>query len=309
METLLKNLVGASVVKTMGGAAAGGCISDGQSYDTDKGKFFVKVNGKKEARRMFDGEQASLEAILATETVRCPKPVAVVDNPAGTGSVFVMEHLDIQGLNNHSAALGEQLARLHLHNIDLCSQAKKTEGRIGEEGRHGYVDKYGFHLPTCCGFIPMDNTWQDDWPTFYTRRRLRSHLDLIEESCGDRDARELWPALERKIPQLFQGLEITPSLLHGDLWGGNVGQLSTCPVVFDPASFYGHHEFDLAIAGMFGGFNQAFYQAYHKLIPKAPGFDKRHELYKLFHYLNHWAHFGSGYRGSTLSTMRAVLKD
>lgn len=59
-------------------------------------------------------------------------------------------------------------------------------------------------------------------------------------------------------------------------------------VIFDPACFYGHHEFDLAIAGMFGGFNKQFYDAYHSLIPKAPGFAIRHKLYTLFHYINHW---------------------
>ena len=59
-------------------------------------------------------------------------------------------------------------------------------------------------------------------------------------------------------------------------------------VIFDPASFYGHHEFDLAIAGMFGGFNRQFYDAYHSLLPKAPGFAARHKLYTLFHYINHW---------------------
>ena len=59
-------------------------------------------------------------------------------------------------------------------------------------------------------------------------------------------------------------------------------------MIFDPASFYGHHEFELAIAGMFGGFSKQFYDAYHKLIPKAPGFAIRHKLYTLFHYINHW---------------------
>ena len=59
-------------------------------------------------------------------------------------------------------------------------------------------------------------------------------------------------------------------------------------VIYDPASFYGHDEFDLAIAGMFGGFSKQFYDTYHKLIPKAKGFDDRHTLYTLFHYLNHW---------------------
>lgn len=59
-------------------------------------------------------------------------------------------------------------------------------------------------------------------------------------------------------------------------------------VIFDPATFYGHSEFDLAIAKMFGGFSRAFFDAYHKIIPKTPGFEVRHQLYQLFHYLNHW---------------------
>lgn len=57
--------------------------------------------------------------------------------------------------------------------------------------------------------------------------------------------------------------------------------------MFDPASFYGHHELDL-IPGTFGGFTQEFYDAYHKLIPKAPGFDSRRKLYMLFNFINHW---------------------
>lgn len=115
-------------------------------------------------------------------------------------------------------------------------------------------------------------------------------------------------SLQLKIPQLFAGVEIVPSLLHGDLWGGNVAEIETGPVIFDPASFYGHSEFELAIAGMFGGFGSSFYSAYHTKIPKGPGCDKRLKLYQLFHYLNHWNHFGGGYRGSSLSTMRSLLK-
>lgn len=63
---------------------------------------------------------------------------------------------------------------------------------------------------------------------------------------------------------------------------------SLLTVVFDPASFYGHHEYELAIAGMFGGFTASFYEAYHSHFPRAHGFDSRHKLYQLFHYLNHW---------------------
>lgn len=111
-----------------------------------------------------------------------------------------------------------------------------------------------------------------------------------------------------KIPDLFHDLDIVPALLHGDLWGGNVAEDSSGPIIFDPASFYGHSEYELAIAGMFGGFSGSFYSAYHSKVPKAPDFEKRLKLYQLFHYLNHWNHFGSGYRGSSLSIMRNLIK-
>lgn len=80
------------------------------------------------------------------------------------------------------------------------------------------------------------------------------------------------------------------------------------PVIFDPATFYGHSEYELGIAGMFGGFNKSFYSAYHQKIPQDPGFEKRNQLYQLFHYLNHWNHFGGGYRGSSVRIMKDLLK-
>ncbi|XP_069809929.1 ketosamine-3-kinase-like [Dendropsophus ebraccatus] len=309
MEALLKKELGLSQVKAAG-HSGGGCISQGQSYDTDRGCLYVKVNHKAEARRMFEGELASLEAILQTGTIRAPKPMKVIDQPSG-GAMLVMEHLDMRSLNRQSAKLGEQLADLHLHNQRLREKLDKESGIVGKgsgQSDVGYIDRFGFHTATCCGYIPQVNDWQEDWDVFYTRQRIQYQMDLIEKSSGDREARELWSQLQLKVPQLFSGVEVVPSLLHGDLWGGNVAELDTGPVIFDPASFYGHSEFELAIAGMFGGFGSSFYSAYHSKIPKSPGFDKRLKLYQLFHYMNHWNHFGGGYRGSSLSTMRSLLK-
>ncbi|XP_063874866.1 ketosamine-3-kinase-like isoform X2 [Scylla paramamosain] len=76
------------------------------------------------------------------------------------------------------------------------------------------------------------------------------------------------------------------------------------PVIFDPASFYGHHEYDIASAAMFGGFSPQFWDEYHALIPKASGWNNRHKLYKLFHNLNYWNHFGCGYRNRSLIMLR-----
>ena len=179
--------------------------------------------------------------------------------------------------------------------------------------------------------------------TFYSQQRLQHQVNMVEKSYGDREARELWAklqvhpspdhhlkqnfthlydcinnmtvqltycvcCLQLKIPQLFTDVEIVPALLHGDLWGGNVAESTEGPVTYDPASFYGHSECELGIAGMFGGFNSIFYSAYHDKIPKAPGFAKRNQLYQLFHYLNHWNHFGGGYRGSSIRMMKNLLK-
>lgn len=110
-----------------------------------------------------------------------------------------------------------------------------------------------------------------------------------------------------KIPDMFHGLEIVPALLHGDLWAGNVAENNEEPIVYDPACFYGHSEFELAISLMFGGFPKSFFTAYHKKLPKAPGFDRRQLLYQLFNYLNHWNHFGLEYRRPSLGTMHKLL--
>ncbi|XP_019398256.1 PREDICTED: ketosamine-3-kinase-like isoform X3 [Crocodylus porosus] len=264
---------------------------------------------------MFEGEMASLEALLKTQTIKVPKPIKVIDLPGGT-TLFVMEHLEMKGLNRHSGKLGQQLADLHLHNQKIGERLKKegnTVGTVNSCNSQGqtdvqFVDQFGFNTVTCCGYLPQVNDWQNDWVTFFATQRIQPQMDMIEKNSGDREARELWAQLQLKIPSLFCDMEIIPALLHGDLWGGNVAEDDSGPIIFDPASFYGHSEYELAIAGMFGGFNSSFYSAYHSKIPKAPGFEKRLKLYQLFHYMNHWNHFGTGYRGSSLSIMRNLVK-
>ncbi|XP_038558234.1 ketosamine-3-kinase [Micropterus salmoides] len=309
MEAKLKKELGTAMLRPTG-HSGGGCISEGQSYDTDTGRVFVKINHKSQAKLMFDGEHASLEAIFKTETVKVPKPVKVIELDRG-GCVFVMEHLDMRGLSKYSKCLGEQLAALHLHNkrqLDKLNKEQQTVGKGAGQSEVAGVQKFGFSVTTCCGYIPQQNEWQDDWVKFYSQQRLQHQLNLVEKSYGDREAREAWAELQLKIPQFFKDLEISPALLHGDLWGGNVSECEEGPVIFDPASFYGHSEFELGIAGMFGGFNSSFYSAYHEKIPQAPGFAKRNQLYQLFHYLNHWNHFGGGYRGSSIRIMKNLLK-
>lgn len=305
MEARIKEVLKTTKLRATGRGGSG-CINEGEAYETDSGEVFIKRNPKPAARTMFDGEFAALTAILNTETVKVPKPIAVVDNPSG-GAALVMESVRMRPLNRHSKLLGEQLASLHLHNA-----RKRGDGGggsvHGSQNESDYEDRFGFGTTTCCGYLPLDNSWHNDWVEFYCRQRIDPQVRMAQEKYHDREAAELWSVLVNKVPSFFEGLEITPALLHGDLWGGNVAEYEDGPIIFDPASYYGHSEFELSIAKLFGGFDGNFYSAYFNIIPKSPGFEKRLDLYHLFHYLNHWNHFGGGYRSSSLSTMRRLLK-
>uniref|UniRef100_A0A8C7H9T8 protein-ribulosamine 3-kinase n=2 Tax=Oncorhynchus TaxID=8016 RepID=A0A8C7H9T8_ONCKI len=153
MEAQLKKELGTSMLKSTG-HSGGGCISQGQSFDTDHGRVFVKINHKSQAKRMFDGELASLEAIVMTDTVKVPKPVKVIELDTG-GAVFVMEHVDMRGLSRHSKQLGERLADLHLHNQRRRDRQNKEQQTVGKGPDVPVIDQFGFQVPTCCGYLPQ----------------------------------------------------------------------------------------------------------------------------------------------------------
>ncbi|PSN35296.1 Fructosamine-3-kinase [Blattella germanica] len=188
-----------------------------------------------QAREMFDGELDSLKAIAATNTVTVPKPLYVLDNPDG-GAALVLEYMDLKGLTRYSRQLGEEMAKMHLHNAELGQKEKEKESYVGkgeneneDEEQPVYMTQFGFHVTTCCGYLPQDNTFCDDWPTFYARQRLEHQLNLIEKDYGDKEVRELWSRLQNKIPNFFKDMTIEPALLHGDLWGGNVAESANGP--------------------------------------------------------------------------------
>eukprot|EP00794_Sanderia_malayensis_P014106 gene14106-15580_t len=290
------------------GAVGGGCISNSRTYSTDTGKLFVKTYELEKGKVMFTGEFESLKALNQTNTVAVPCPIKLLDYESNKECVMIIEHVDMRSLSKYQAKLGEQLARLHLHNESLLAIKEEKEKRIGKAEHLTAVDEFGFHVPTCCGMIPQDNTWNKSWVEFYAQQKLQAQINLIQQEYQDRELEECWSELQLKISTLFKGIEIKPALVHGDLWSGNASETSSGPIIYDPASFYGHSEYDLGIAGMFGGFTKQFYGAYHALIPKSSGFEDRHNLYMLFHYLNHLNHFGRGYRSQAISIMKKLNK-
>lgn len=54
-------------------------------------------------------------------------------------------------------------------------------------------------------------------------------MRLVDENYNDAEARELWSELSLKLPVYFKDISITPALLHGDLWSGNVSETKDGP--------------------------------------------------------------------------------
>ena len=111
-------------------------------------------------------------------------------------------------------------------------------------------------------------------------------LRLLERLCG-------------RLPDLI-GEAAPPSLIHGDVWGGNVlvrgGRIAA---FVDPAIHYADAEVELAFSTLFGTFGEPFFRRYGELRPLRPGFfEARRDLYNLYPLLVHTALFGVQYARS-----------
>lgn len=258
-------------------SVGGGCIN--ASFRS--GDYFLKFN-RPDFLSQFEAEAMALEAIGATKTVRVPGVVG--HGLAGDRAYLVLEFLSLEPLSvSSSEELGRRLAALHDHTRP----------------------EPGFAIDNAIGATPQPNEPAESWLEFWCERRL-GHLFRLAEGRGRQfaGAGELLERLGEFLPE-----SPANSLLHGDLWAGNAAGLPDgTPVIFDPASYYGHDETDLAMTRLFGGFSPGFYRAYHERRPQAPGYEKRIELYQLYHILNHFVLFGAGYGGQAEGMIRRLLK-
>jgi protein-ribulosamine 3-kinase len=162
-------------------------------------------------------------------------------------------------------------------------------------------ERFGWARDNYIGSTPQANTLCASWAQFWREHRLRPQLELARRNGYAIDVGNVADLLEAHGPQ--------PSLVHGDLWSGNIGFLSDgAPVLFDPAVYYGDREVDLAMTGLFGGFPPEFYSAYEKAWPLPAGQEVRKHLYNLYHLLNHLNLFGRGYFAQVNSTLRLLAR-
>jgi fructosamine-3-kinase len=234
---------------------------------------------------MFEAEADGLQELARAEAVRVPRVLAF--DVADDMSFLALEWIDLGGsASAASSRLGEQLARQH---------------RVT-------ADQFGWYRDNTIGSTPQINTRCKSWPEFFRERRLRYQLDLAAQNGYGGRLQERGTRLLERLDVFFATHRPQPSLLHGDLWGGNFGvDASGTPVIYDPAVYYGDREADIAMTYLFGGFPTAFYSAYESAWPLSVSAHPRVKLYNLYHVLNHLNLFGGGYESQSLSMIDQLL--
>lgn len=262
---------------------SGGSINQAyRLHGKDGSHYFLKLNDARHHPN-FIAEVAGLAALGTYATLRVPH--VITHGVTGRQSYLVLEHLE---LHTHGDArlLGERLAGLH-----RCTS-----------------DRFGFARDNFIGTTAQANTWTNDWVDFWRVHRLGFQLRLAAQIGHGATLQRLGEHVLDMLPEFFSGHTPQPSLLHGDLWGGNHAYLSDgTPVIFDPACYYGDRECDVAMTELFGGYAPDFYSAYRAAWPLDAGYETRRELYNLYHILNHANLFGAGYVRQAEQTMRKLL--
>jgi protein-ribulosamine 3-kinase len=262
----------------------GGCINQAFKLTDGKQHYFVKTNNAA-CLPMFEAEAAGLEEIFATHSLRAPRPVC--HGTSDGAAWLVLEYLELGGRGS-GAQMGRQLAQMH----------RKT------------ARQFGWKCDNTIGSTPQPNAWTESWIDFFRDQRLGQQLALAAQKGYGGGLQGKGERLRAGLGAFFSAYQPAPSLLHGDLWGGNAGYTrSGEPVIFDPAVYYGDREADLAMTELFGGFGADFYAAYREAWPLDAGYGERKILYNLYHILNHAYLFGGGYVGQAQSMLDGLLAE
>lgn len=266
----ISELVGSEIVEYQ--PISGGDISHVYRLDTKDARVVVKASADISALKMFEAEQAGLQAIKQTNSIKVPE-VLFCDHFEKT-SFIGMEFVETRKARAHDfLRLGEQLGTLH-QNTSIF---------------------FGWDENNFIGSLSQLNKKTSNWSSFYVSQRLVPQIQMAKAKgfMSDFDQRsydKMYLVVEDLCPP------VEPALLHGDLWSGNYLISSNgVPHLIDPAVYFGHGEVDLAMTQLFGGFSEIFYAAYAECHPPLPGAEERKDLYQLYYLLVHLNLFGGSY--------------
>lgn len=251
---------------------SGGSINEAYRINTTSGNYFIKFNNAIKYPGMFDTELKGLRLLESTHTVSVPKVFH-----SGTSGDFAYIILNFEEqltpASNYWILFAHELCALHrMHN-----------------------SHYGLDYDNYIGSLPQSNVKSTD---FYEFMILNRFQPLVKSASDNRmltrEDINRFDLLYNKLDRLLPSEK--PSLIHGDLWRGNlITNNKGNPCLIDPAVYYGHRETDIAMTKLFGGFPEKFYQSYNSIWPLENGWEERIALHQLYPLLVHVNLFGEGY--------------
>lgn len=271
LKSQIESFINETIIATS--SVSGGCIADSRIIETESNKrYFIKTHSGK--ANMFINEANGLNELAKAGCIRVPKVIL------SNHSFLLLEYIE-QGSKHKDFFIdfGQTFAQMHKH--------KATKFGFFEDNYIGATPQYNIA-------IEREKT---NWEEFYYQKRLLPQLKFAESNgCSTPKLTQGIGKLENKLDKILKGSEEPPTLLHGDLWGGNyLCDNNGKAVLIDPAVYYGHPEADLVMTKMFGGFSPEFYESYQEVFPLADGWEYRENIYLLYHYMNHLNLFGMGY--------------
>lgn len=281
LEDSFRSDFGSNFVLHSAEPVTGGDINLSFELDTNLGTYFIKLNTP-DKLEMFQAEREGLLELAKSQSLVVPEPVCVGQN--ANAAFLCMTWLDLRPDIEHGP-LGEAIALLH--------------EPIGQQ--------FGGEKNNFIGSTVQHNGWSDNWADFFWEKRLEPQIYQILEVASTFPESALEP-LKEKVLGLLEAYDFTPSLVHGDLWNGNVGTtVEGKPAIFDPAVYWGHSETDLALAQLFGGFSEDFFDAYESVRPPLQGEEDRQLIYQLYHLLNHYNLFGGNYLDQCMRQIGKIM--
>lgn len=238
-------------------------ISDHQHY------FLVKIDDKS-AIDKFDSERFALNELIQESLFYVPDSICTGLTQSHAFHVIEWLALSDDSCDNWYD-MGVFLAKMH----------QKHEQAM-----------FGFELDNYLGDTVQPNQWHKKWDCFFSEQRIGWQLQLLAEKGIHICDIDKFVDLTKSM---LHHHKVKPSLLHGDLWRGNVSFCNGKPVLFDPAVYFGDREADIALTELFGKFNHQFYQGYQDQYPLLEGYETRKPLYNLYHLLNHANLFAGNY--------------
>ncbi|MFN3404022.1 MAG: fructosamine kinase family protein [Cytophagaceae bacterium] len=261
-------------------SVAGGCINRCFHVSGSNSDYFIKINNAS-YNDMFNKEAIGLDALAKVDSLKVPRVLA---EGRDNNLIYLILEYITPGYpsNDYWKECAQGLAKVHNHSSDT----------------------YGFYTDNYIGSLKQVNKASSTWIDFFISYRLQYQLDLAMNA--GKVGKEILESFNKLYNKLSDILPVEkPSLLHGDLWSGNlITSAMGKPVLIDPAVYFGNREAELAFTTLFGGFPEKFYSVYNEICPLQPGFGERIDIYNLYPLIVHVNLFGGFY----LNQVRSILK-